>query len=128
MADVIEEIIAASHQIIPLRSGDILFREHDEPDGMYIVKHGRLGIFSGGMPLETVHEGGLVGEMAIVEENSPRSATVIASTYCELVLIDVERFLSLVASNPRFSIAVMRIMAQRLRTMNARFIRTPKPN
>jgi CRP/FNR family cyclic AMP-dependent transcriptional regulator len=125
MADIIEEIVASSNQIVALKPGEMLFREHDEPDGMYIVKHGRLGIFSGSTPLETVREGGLVGEMAIVEANSLRSATVIASTYCELISIDVERFLSLVASNPWFAIAVMQVMAQRLRTMNARAARIP---
>jgi CRP/FNR family cyclic AMP-dependent transcriptional regulator len=120
MADVIGKIIAASNQTISLRSGDVLFREHDKPDGMYLVKHRRLGIFTGGMPLETVREGGLIGEMALVEENRLRSATVIAATRCELIFIDVERFLSLVANNPRFSIAVMQVMARRLRTMNSR--------
>ena len=121
MADVIEEIIATSNQTVALKPGDVLFREYDEPDGMYIVKHGRLGIFFGSMPLETVREGGLVGEMAIIEENRLRSATVIATTHSELVFIDVEHFLSLVATHPRFSIAVMQVMARRLRTMNSRF-------
>jgi CRP/FNR family transcriptional regulator, cyclic AMP receptor protein len=128
VADVIEEILAASNQIVTLRPGEVLFREHDEPDGMYILKRGRLGILIGSTPLETVRERGLVGEMAIVEGNRLRSATVIARTYCELVFIDTERFLSLVASNPRFSITVMEVMARRLRTMNSRFARTPKPS
>jgi CRP/FNR family cyclic AMP-dependent transcriptional regulator len=120
MADVIEEIIAEANQTVTLKSGEVLFREFDEPVGMYIVKRGRLGVFVGGTPLETVRERGLIGEMAIVERNRPRSATVLASTYCELIFIDVERFLSLVASNPQFSIAVMQVMARRLRTMNSR--------
>ena len=128
MTHVIEEIIAESNQTVTLKSGEVLFREFDEPDGMYIVKRGRLGIFVGGMPLETVHDGGLIGEMAIVEGNTRRSATVLASTYCELIFIDVERFLSLVASNPQFSIAVMQVMPRRLRTMNSRFARTPRPS
>ncbi len=126
MADVIEEIIAESEQTVTLKPGEVLFREYDQPDGMYVVKRGRLGIFTGSTPLETLREGGLVGEMAIVDENEPRSATVIASTYCELVFIDTERFLSLVASNPRFSIVVMQVMARRLRTMNTRFARNPR--
>ncbi len=124
MPDVIKEIIAASSQTIALKPGDVLLREYDEPDGMYVVKHGRLGIFTGSTPLETVRAGGLVGEMAIVEENRLRSATVIAATRCELIFIDVERFLYLVASQPRFSITVMQVMARRLRTMNRRFART----
>jgi CRP/FNR family cyclic AMP-dependent transcriptional regulator len=121
MTDVIGKIMAASGSTVMLKPGDVLFREYDEPDGMYIVKRGRLSIFIGSILLETVREGGLVGEMAIVESNRLRSATVIAGTHCELVFIDAEHFLSLVASNPQFSITVMQVMARRLRTMNGRF-------
>ena len=126
MADVIEEILAEANQTVTLKPGDVLFREYDQADGMYVVKRGRLGVFTGSTPLETLREGGLVGEMAIVEDGESRSATVIASTYCELVYIDLERFLSLVAGNPRFSIVVMQVMARRLRTMNTRFARNPR--
>ena len=59
MTDIIKEIIAASNQTVTLKPGDVLFREHDEPDGMYVVKRGQLGIFIGSTPLETVREGGL---------------------------------------------------------------------
>jgi CRP/FNR family transcriptional regulator, cyclic AMP receptor protein len=88
---------------------------------MYVVKHGTLRILSGSTILETVREGGLIGEMAIIEEHMPRSATVIAGTYCELVEIDVPRFLSLVASTPDFSITVLRVISRRLRVMNRRY-------
>ena len=59
--------------------------------------------------------------MAIVEEHIPRSATVIAGTYAELIEIDMPRFLSLVGSTPSFSIAVMRVISRRLRIMNRRY-------
>jgi CRP-like cAMP-binding protein len=59
--------------------------------------------------------------MAIIEARMPRSATVIAGTYCELVEIDVPRFLSLVANTPAFSITVLRVISRRLRVMNRRY-------
>lgn len=68
-----------------------------------------------------MRDGGLLGEMAIVEAHMPRSATVIAGTYCELVEIDVPRFLSLVADTPAFSLTVLRVIARRLRVMNRRY-------
>src|SRR4029077_11168963 len=95
--------------------------EGDEALSMYIVKQGTLRILSGSTILETVREGGLIGEMAIIEEHMPRSATVIAGTYCELAQIDVPRFLSLVANTPAFSITVLRVISRRLRVMNRRY-------
>jgi len=98
-----------------------LFGEGDDAHTMYIVKHGTLRILSGSTILETVRDGGLVGEMAIIEEHMPRSATVIAGTHCEMVEIDVPRFLSLVANTPAFSITVLRVISRRLRVMNRRY-------
>jgi CRP/FNR family transcriptional regulator, cyclic AMP receptor protein len=106
---------------VTLKPGEVLFREGDEAYAMYIVRHGTLRILSGSTILETVHDGGLLGEMAIIEERMPRSATVIAGTYCELVEIDVPRFLSLVRNTPAFSLTVLRVISRRLRVMNRRY-------
>jgi CRP/FNR family cyclic AMP-dependent transcriptional regulator len=119
----VEQILAACDEAktVTLKPGELLFREGDEANAMYVVKHGTLRILSGSTILETVREGGLIGEMAIIEEHMPRSATVIAGTYCELVEIDVPRFLSLVAGAPDFSITVLRVISRRLRVMNRRY-------
>jgi CRP/FNR family cyclic AMP-dependent transcriptional regulator len=126
------EVIAlcGDAQPISLKPGEILFREGDEAQSMYIVRSGLLRILSGSTMYETVGPGGLIGEMGIVEDHTPRSATVIAGTYAELIEIDMPRFLSLVTSTPSFSISVMRIIARRLRIMNRRYRasgRTPAP-
>ena len=119
----VEQILGACAEAktLTLKPGEVLFREGDEANAMYVVKHGTLRILSGSTILETVREGGLIGEMAIIEEHMPRSATVIAGTYCELVEIDVPRFLSLVANTPDFSITVLRVISRRLRVMNRRY-------
>lgn len=119
----VEEILAAcgDAEIVTLKPGEILFREGDDAQTMYVVKQGTLRILSGSTVLETVRAGGLVGEMAIIEARMPRSATVIAGTYCELVEIDIPRFLSLVANTPAFSITVLRVISRRLRVMNRRY-------
>jgi len=119
----VEEILAAcgDAETLTLKPGEILFREGDDAHAMYVVKQGTLRILSGSAILETVRIGGLVGEMAIIEAHMPRSATVIAGTYCELVEIDVPKFLSLVANTPAFSITVLRVISRRLRVMNRRY-------
>jgi len=119
----VEEILAAcgDAETVTLKPGEILFREGDDAQAMYVVKQGTLRILSGSTILETVRKGGLVGEMAIIEAHMPRSATVIAGTYCELVEIDIPRFLSMVANTPAFSITVLRVISRRLRVMNRRY-------
>ena len=85
---------------------------------MYIVKEGEVDILVHGKTVETVGPGEILGEMALIDQN-PRSATAVARTDCQLVPIDEKRFTFLVQQTPYFSIEVMRIMARRLRQMDA---------
>src|ERR1700690_3821944 len=106
---------------ISLRCGEFLFREGDDADALYIVERGVLRIISGSAVYETVQAGSIVGEMAIIDEGMPRSASVIAGTYAELVKIDADEFTALIADAPEFALMVMRVMARRLRLMNQRY-------
>jgi CRP-like cAMP-binding protein len=107
--------------IVLLDAGEFLFREGDAADALYIVKKGTLRVMSGSTVYETLKPAGIVGEMAIVDQSSRRSASVIAGTRAELLKIDRKQFLDLVATNPGFSIEVMQVMARRLRVMNRRY-------
>lgn len=106
---------------ISLRSGEFLFREGDSADAFYIVASGALRVISGSAVYETVRAGGIVGEMAIVDRDVPRSASVIAGSYSELIRIDASQFRELVRNDPEFALMVMRVMSRRLRLMNQRY-------
>jgi len=56
--------------------------------------------------------------MALIDAG-PRSATAIAKTQCVLVPIDEKRFADLVGRRPEFALHVMRVLANRLRRMDA---------
>lgn len=101
-----------------LQPGEVLFKEGDSAQSLYIVKSGALRIKSGNVIYEDVQTGGIVGEMGLVEQRMPRSATVYALTTAEVVEIDERRFFSLVEQIPSFAIAVMRVLSRRLRHMD----------
>lgn len=106
---------------ISLRPGEFLFREGDDADALYIVQRGALRIISGSTVYETVQAGGIVGEMAIIDEGMPRSASVIAGTHAQLIKIGPDEFASLIAEAPEFALMVMRVTVRRLRLMNQRY-------
>jgi CRP/FNR family transcriptional regulator, cyclic AMP receptor protein len=108
-------------ETVRLRAGEFLFREGDDADALYIVNSGVLRVVSGSTLYETVTAGGIIGEMAIVDEGMPRSASVIAGTSAELSKIDLAEFLALISSEPDFALVIMRVMARRLRVMNGRW-------
>ena len=112
-------------ELISVRPGEFLFREEDEGRALYIVRKGSLRIMSGSTVYETVTAGGVVGEMALIDEGAPRSASVLAASYAELWEIDTDKFRSMVASNPNFALMIMRVMARRLRVMNQRYRPAP---
>jgi CRP-like cAMP-binding protein len=102
-----------------LKTGDVLFREGEPGDYMYVVISGDIEIMTRNHVLERAGAGGIVGEMALVD-SSPRSATVTAVTDCEVVPVDRRGFTFMVQNTPFFALHVMGVLADRLRNMNTR--------
>jgi hypothetical protein len=82
---------------ILLKPSEILFRENDQADGLFIIKKGIVRLFrpkgKGYIEVATLHAGELVGEMALFEEGKNRrscSAEAVVST--ELVEIKFDSF------------------------------------
>ena len=101
-----------------LPAGQVLFREGDRADFMYVVMSGTADIVVHDKVVETTGPGSIVGEMAIID-HSARSATVVAKTDCRLFPIERERFNFLVQKKPEFALHVMRVLAHRLRQTDA---------
>ena len=92
----------------------VLFAEGEPGREMYVVLEGEVEIEIGGRVVETVRRGGIVGEMALIDD-SPRSATAVTGTDCRVAAIDERQFTYLVQQTPSFSLTVMAEMAKRLR-------------
>jgi CRP-like cAMP-binding protein len=97
--------------------GDVIFEQGQPGDKMYVVQGGSVELRTGERLLETVGVGGVLGELALLDQ-APRSATAVAAEESRLVPIDQEHFMLLVKKVPGFAIEVMRIMAARLRRVN----------
>jgi len=100
------------------KAGEIIFREGDPAQEMYVVQKGTVEIRLGNRLLDTVRERSIFGEMALIDR-SPRSATAVAVGDVTLVPVGEKQFLFLVSRTPHFALNVMRVMAQRLRTTNS---------
>lgn len=95
-------------------AGDIVFKEGDTGDTMYVVLDGVVRIEVHGNPVSKLHAAEIFGEMALVD-NSPRSATVIADTDCSLAEIDQKRFEEMIRETPYFYKHLLHLLADRLR-------------
>jgi CRP-like cAMP-binding protein len=106
------------------RAGTVVFAQGDPRDVMYVVLEGELDLQRGGQTLEMASAGAIVGEMALIDKDAPRSATAIAKTDCKLVPIDERRFEWMVSETPFFALHVMRILVDRLRRTTQRVATT----
>ena len=98
-------------------TGQHIFDEGQPGDVMYVVQEGEIDIVLHGNVIETVGPGGVIGEMALID-NGPRSATAIAKTDVTIVPINQKRFDFLVQETPFFATQVMRVLVNRLRLMD----------
>ncbi len=108
-------------EYIEIKAGELLFREGDRGDEMYILIEGEAEITISGVFFEKCVPGSFMGELAVID-GSPRYATVRALTDCKFVVVDSKRFHFLVDEAPHFAIDVMRVMAKRIRNCDQRIL------
>jgi CRP/FNR family cyclic AMP-dependent transcriptional regulator len=102
-----------------ISAGQLVLAEGSTGAAMYIIRSGSVAVRVNGVTVEEIGEGGIFGEMAIIEQ-STRSAEILALTDVTVVMLDEKKFLQLVAKVPHFSVMVMRTLARRIRKMNAK--------
>lgn len=104
-------------QWLRLANGDVVFRQGDPVDGMYIVASGRLRIVADSAEsqpqlLGEITPGETVGEFAVLT-GDPRSATVYAVRDSSVVKIPTATFHTLARTHPDFMTAVTKIIVNR---------------
>jgi CRP/FNR family cyclic AMP-dependent transcriptional regulator len=104
--------------LIAIPAGQSLFRSGESGDFMYVLMAGSAMVTVGDVTVERAEPGAILGELALIEPLS-RSATVTAVTDCQFLPIGARRFQFLVQQTPNFALHVMKVMADRLRRMDA---------
>jgi CRP/FNR family transcriptional regulator, cyclic AMP receptor protein len=112
------EEVAHLAERIQVGEGEVLAREERIGREFFLVLSGRVAVTQKGRRVNTLGPGDFFGELAAMNPG-PRNATVTA--LCELdVLIIGPREFSAMAAIPGFRDALLRSMASRLRTVDAR--------
>ncbi|MHB8137308.1 MAG: Crp/Fnr family transcriptional regulator [Smithellaceae bacterium] len=106
------------NNIIEFKAGDYIFRKGDKGNCMFVVLVGEVEVVSDEQVLSIIKKGDIFGDMALVD-SSPRSADVRALTDCKLASIDEYSFKFLVKKMPDFTLDILSVVANRLRSVNA---------
>jgi CRP-like cAMP-binding protein len=110
-----------------LASNDVLIREGEKANFVYILRRGCLRAFlrreGKEILLGTIEPGEFVGEMAYIN-GEPRSADVAATSDAELIEIPVDSLDHVLFQKPSWSKALMKTLSKRIKTANARGLRS----
>jgi CRP/FNR family transcriptional regulator, cyclic AMP receptor protein len=106
--------LVRNQEVLSFGAGQSVFKAGDTGETLYVVIDGEAEIQSGSIVLEIAGPGSIIGELPLIDDD-PRSATVVAKTACRLVAIDRRRFQFMVQETPFFALAVMKVLADRLR-------------
>jgi CRP-like cAMP-binding protein len=97
--------------------GDVIFKEGETGDCMFIIQKGSVRIHKGNHTLAILPEKEVFGELSLLDADT-RSATASAHTDCVLFKIDQEPFYELLDERPEVAKGFIKILCQRLRAMN----------
>jgi signal transduction histidine kinase len=113
-------------QMRSFRAGQVVFKEGDAGDGLYLVIEGLVqisAILTGGerKVLTRIGPNDFFGEMAVLD-NSPRSATAIAEQDTSTWFLPSEELLPILERSPKIAVSLLREFSQRMRDFNKLYV------
>jgi CRP/FNR family transcriptional regulator, cyclic AMP receptor protein len=109
------------------RDGEVIVREGDSGDCMYIVQDGRVevlrGTDGGKVRLAVLGPHDVFGEMALFEKEK-RCATVRAVGEARILTVDRKSFLRRVHEDPSLAFRILQMMSRRIREADAEIARS----
>jgi CRP-like cAMP-binding protein len=103
------------------QDGELLCKQGDPGDRMYVIQKGRAEVLVGSNGKETrvniVGKGAVIGEMAVFEK-MPRSATVRALGEVRALTVDRKNLLRRVSEDPSLAFQLIRALSKRVRELS----------
>jgi CRP/FNR family cyclic AMP-dependent transcriptional regulator len=112
-----------SQHVRQLKAGEILFKEGEASDSMYVIKKGRLSVFklkgTQEVELAEVGPGQMIGEMAFFDRK-PRSAGVKATSETEIIELPFSSLQTQYEAFPQWLKSIVKTINEHLRDANKR--------
>jgi CRP/FNR family cyclic AMP-dependent transcriptional regulator len=105
-ADLAERRVGAGDPIVGEGTGGVAF---------FFILEGDTSVSVGGEEVATLGQGDYVGELALLDPEGPRSATVTAKTDVVLAAMSAWQFRPFVLAHPEVAWAMLQRLARRLR-------------
>ena len=112
------------------RDGDIIVRQGETGDCMYVIQEGQAEVFhmegDKEISLAVLGNEDVFGEMALFERDV-RSATVKAKGDVRILTVDKKTFLRRIQEDPSMAFRILEKMSHRIRELNSKLSGTNLP-
>ena len=113
------DYLGSTLQVVNLQIGDILFREEEPGESLFIILDGQLEVVLGlgtpdEHPLAVFGPGEFIGEMSLLIPGRARTASVRAVSAARLWMMTREDFNGLLIRQPKLSYTIVQTLTKRL--------------
>ncbi len=115
--------IARRLEVATFERDDVIFREGDAGDALYLIRQGTVGVFLTDprlglrFELARLRTGEAFGEMALLTEQG-RSATCQALDRTVCLILERRTFLTVIERLPQVALAIAQVLAERIEQLN----------
>ena len=107
--------IAAVADELDVRDGTTLIREGERGREFFVIVEGTARVTRNGRKVNELGPGDWAGEIALITD-TPRTATVVATSPARLLVVTDRAFRSVLEEIPSISLKLMKTLGQRLHT------------
>ena len=111
------KILLNSSNIQSFPAGTIIFQQGTDGTVMYGIVEGEVEMLVNDKAIETIKEGDVFGQGALLHSDHLRTSTARAKTDCKIAILDQSHFLFAVQETPLFALEVMRSYSDRFRRL-----------
>jgi CRP/FNR family transcriptional regulator len=112
---IIETSFAEHETLVRFRPGETLFREGEQPRGVYVLHSGSVQLLFAGKtgnakPLRETRPGQILGLSCVITQRL-HDCTATAAEPCEVAFIERDQFLHMLDDSPAVWFSVLRVLS-----------------
>lgn len=106
-------IIATRGVPISVPTGRVVVEQGSKERAFYLIVEGRVDVIRDAVKVNEIGEGGFFGEISVFM-GTPRTASIVAQTKCELICLDERAFWDMLSEHVGMAVFIETVAAERL--------------
>ncbi len=109
--------LAAAMGEVSFEAGKVIFHAGQEGKSLYVLVKGKVRVYLEERELAVLSDGDCFGEMSVFD-SAPRSASVLALTPCECLVLTQQQLYEALEETPEIAFNIIKMLSARIRQQN----------